>query len=257
LFFVHRMNKKTYQREIKRIKQEYKGCDSKKKLLLIRLDTKHEYWGYKDQYHEVGIDDVPGLSQHLLGNTDDAVSEVHQIYSSIPNAGNYSNVRFYINQPYYSRSGNDPFPCYDRNHPAVHHIMKLVLSSLGSTDTDLSRLNVIVRCYNEGDVLGFHTDREEFGEDIYGMVIYQRHSDGLILVNKATKSYYPINEGAPVCWHLTGDSRWKWVHGYAAPFGKHHGLVRISITYRFYQDEKHIPQIQNSVPLPTEKRVIT
>ena len=241
------MNRKQYERETSSIKQEYKGHDSKRTLKLNRLDSKYEYWSYIDQYREVDHVSVPGLSHDLIPQDDanHAVSEVLKVHKGIHNTDNYSNIRFYINKPYYSRSGDDPFPCYTWNHPAVKNICKLVSDALGS-DIDLERLNVIVRCYSGGDVLGFHSDRKEFGEDIYGMVIYQSHTNGLILVDKENKCYFAIDESVPISWHLTGDSRWKWIHGYAT-LPKSSGVVRISVTYRHYQDTKQIPKIRNHI----------
>lgn len=242
------MNRKQYERECSRIKREYKGRDSKKKLILLRLDTKYEYHQYLDQYKEVPS--VPGLSCKSICplKAQQATREVLDVLQTIPDTGNYSNIRFYINKPYYSRSGNDPFPCYSWMHPDVKEICELVASSL-SEPLDLDRLNVIIRIYKTGDVLGFHSDRKEFGEDIYGVVIHNnsKNSDGLILVNKDTKQYYQVDETQPISWHLTGKSRWNWIHGYSNSDLGSGSVQRISITYRYYQYTKQIPNIQNPI----------
>lgn len=245
------MSKKEYDREIAMIKQEYKGNDSKKLLLLKRLDAKYMY------HHlcEKAAKKTPGgIFRHDNISADKISSAIEQICDvvnlirlTIPQ-DMLSNIRFYVNTPYYSRSAEDKFPCYSWNHPKIKALCDLVTDALVSyeipiTEDNLCRLNIIIRCYRSGDVLGFHTDREEFGDHVCGLMLYNKYPEYGLLLIKGKQSFM-LDESAPYSWMLTGDSRWEWEHGYSSPDikGAKDELIRISVTFRYYNDTKQIPK---------------
>lgn len=80
------------------------------------------------------------------------------------------------------------------------------LKILGIEDFDLNLLNVIVRICRPGDLLNFHTDREIFGENIYGFVLYNSDpSRGLVLQNKSNSYIFEEKQG--MIWKLSNDAR--------------------------------------------------
>lgn len=108
----------------------------------------------------------------------------------------YSNMRFYINTPYFSRT-EDPFTCYNLQDSAVKNIVQIVQNVLGNQELKLNPcLNIIVRCYWDNHTLSFHTDRKEFGEHIYGVVIHNSNPE-LGIKFKKSKSVMMLDESQP------------------------------------------------------------
>jgi len=226
-------SRKEYEKEIQTIKQQYKGKDSKKLLLLQRIEDKFMYYSMKiyQMNHKPSGIYINKLSELTVSS---AIDEVFNILKTIPQDDMLSNIRYYINTPYYSRVAKDNFPCYswkDRN----------VDNKIPVTEENLARLNIIVRCYRSGDVLGFHTDRDEFGENICGLMLKNTcPENGLLLINN--KKSYMFDESTPYSWMLTNESRWDWKHGYVAPKNKDE-IIRISITFRYYNKTSYIPSV--------------
>ncbi len=145
----------------------------------------------------------------------------------------------------------DPFPLYRWNDSRVVSLCKVVDLALASFNKTYSELlNIIVRIYRPGDTLNFHTDRENFTESVYGIVLENHDpSRGLILGNKSSSKAVMLAERAGTVWALSDEARYEWVHGYctAAPSGAVTGAggsgvrVRTSITFRFFKDNKSIP----------------
>jgi hypothetical protein len=238
------MDRKTYQKRLSHIKQEYKGRDSIKKSLIVMLDAQYEYFTSLQNRAT-----VPGL---VLGKLDRglASSAIHEAINCCRemafNADNYANLRFYINTPYFSRT-DDQFPCYDLNDPRVEYLVKIVDSILEQQpDNGQSRdmINIVVRCYWHNHTLTFHSDRKEFGEHVYGAVLCNVEPEqGLIL--KQGSDIMMLDETVPLWWHMTGESRWNYKHGYCSaikPPLYNGDPIRISVSFRYYQSDKYIPK---------------
>lgn len=253
------MNKQIYCKRLSQIKKEYKGQDSKKKALIVMLDAQYAYSESMSKSTlltspkpEIGFD--MGRIDNSLARA--AIEEVMQCCHSMNlRADSYSNMRFYINTPYFSRT-EDVFTCYNLHDPAVQNIVSIVKGVLEEQDPALTRpasgtsnpildpgLNIIVRCYWDNHTLSFHKDRKEFGEHIYGVVLCNTAPDSGIIL-RSGKASMMLDESQPTWWHLQGASRWEYEHGYCAPikppnYGR--DPVRISISFRYYQNLNQIP----------------
>lgn len=242
------MKRQVYEKRLSHIKKEYKGKDSIKKALIVMLDAQYEYYNAHVTVIEKPISGLtvgkldPGLAQLAK---QEAIACCREMAF---NADNYANIRFYINTPYFSRTGNDKFSCYGINDTKVQNLVKVVryikTQNTKNNDDEESMINIVVRCYWDNHTLSFHSDRKEFGEHIYGAVIHNAQPEqGLILKNKALGTM--LDESQPMWWHLTGESRWDYQHGYCAAIKQpdyDSEPVRISVSFRYYQDSKWIPK---------------
>jgi hypothetical protein len=225
------------------IKKNCKGNDSKKKILLIMIDAQYKYY----QLHvSLSTDSPPGLKfgdiSHDIAKS--AYLEALKCYDDMAlSKDDYSNIRFYINTPYYSRS-DDPFKCYSLTDPSVISIVKIVQHVLNKNGFGITpMINIIVRLYWNNSTLSFHSDRKEFGDDIFGVVIHNSSPDTGLILTDGKDHNYMVNEYKPVWWYLKDEARWEYKHGYVSPIAPDKGTdpVRISISFRFYQDQKQIP----------------
>lgn len=252
--FYPNYKKKEYEKQISLINIQYKGKYTLKELMIRKLETSQEY--------ELAIDNqnskIPeGLELMLYNNLDiisKAYEQVIKIAYEFDNSLNFigsdpnrlTNYRFYINTPYFDRNGFDPYPLFKVNDTRINFISGLVIDSLkqlglekDSYDKEL--LNIIVRIYRPGDILNFHTDRDIFGENIYGLVLYNSDpTRGLVLQKK--KHSYMLDESQGLIWKLSGDSRWSYSHGYSTNFNLPGDFIRISVSFRFFGDKKQIPK---------------
>lgn len=243
--FIPNYSKKQYQRIYSDIKIEHKGNSSHRDHLIRKIKTSEEYdnaYNYLDQIQPEGLLTNKITNSELL---DLANSQVISIASNFEDKDVLTNYRFYIGTAYFDRNSNDDFPLYRLDDPKVFAITDLVFQSLnifGINDYDRDLLNIIVRIYRPGDILNFHSDREIFGENIYGIILQNIDlSRGLMLKNK--KSSYILNEELGTIWCLTGKSRWDYEHGYSATTSYiENNYVRISITFRFFEKKEQIPK---------------
>ena len=51
-----------------------------------------------------------------------------------------------------------------------------------------------------------------------------------------------MEEKTGLIWKLSGDSRWEYEHGYCSNFNLTNDFIRISVTFRFFQNKSHIPK---------------
>lgn len=123
---------------------------------------------------------------------------------------------------------------------ALCEVIETGLKHFGKEYTDL--LNVIIRVYRPGDILNFHTDRIEFGDVVYGIILRNEDpSRGLILTRKHEQPYM-IKEKSGTVWALTDESRFEWEHGYCSNFSLDQDILRTSITFRFFSEKRLIPK---------------
>lgn len=247
--FKYNYKKNDYDRVKEQLKKKYKGRDTLKNLILRKIDTSQKY--------EIAIDSFMNFSQKpdgleldminntiLLESAKDQIMKISTRIIDIEKNDLITNYRFYINTPYFDRNGSDPYPLFKLGDSRVNHISDLVfealnLMNISSFDKDL--LNIIIRIYRPGDVLNFHTDRDLFGENIYGIALLNSDiSRGLMLKNK--KYSYMLDEKKGAVWKLSGDSRWDYEHGYCTNFHLTDDFLRISITFRFFGDKSQIPK---------------
>lgn len=240
------MDRKTYQKRLSHIKQEYKGRDSIKQSLIVMLDAQYEYFTSLQNRMT-----VPGL---ILGKLDPGLASsatreaINCCREMAFNPDNYANIRFYINTPYFSRTDNDQFSCYDLNDPRVEHLVKIVDSILdGQPDNGQHRdmINIVVRCYWHNHTLSFHSDRKEFGEHVYGAVLCNTEPEQGLILKQGSGNTMMLDEKEPIWWHMTGESRWNYEHGYCSAIKPPHynsDPVRISVSFRYYQSDKYIPK---------------
>jgi alkylated DNA repair dioxygenase AlkB len=157
-----------------------------------------------------------------------------------------SNLRFAINTPYFSRNSEDPFPLFRWNDPRVAKLCECVSKALEQFNLEFNpMLNIIIRRYRPGDTIKFHSDRSDFGENIFGLILQNEDPDrGLLLFNPNDKKSKPymLEESPGLTWMLTGSSRWEYEHGYATYFKEKHSSIRTSVTFRFFQKELSIPK---------------
>jgi hypothetical protein len=246
--FSRNYKKKDYEKELSLINIGYKGKSTLKELMIRKLETSQEY----DNAIDYCNDKLPeGLELKIFDNNDlltsaldQVVKIAYELYNSQVDISRLTNYRFYIGTPYFDRNGSDPYPLFRLDDPRVNLISELVFESLKlmiSESYDKELLNIIVRIYRPGDILNFHTDRDIFGENIYGLVLYNYDpSRGLVL--KTKKHSYMLEESQGMIWKLAGDSRWLYSHGYSTNFNLQDDFIRISISFRFFGDKKQIPK---------------
>jgi hypothetical protein len=163
-------------------------------------------------------------------------------------SSNLANYRFYINTPYFDRKGTDEFPLFHLIDSRVNSIKTLILDILQEENVtgNLNLLNILVRVYKGGDTLNFHSDRDIFGENIFGLVIYNNNKErGIMLTNGKNRFIVPETQGT--LWKLSNEARWEYEHGYCSDW-KNNNVCRIVISFRFFSNEKQIPK-KNYEPL--------
>ena len=249
--FAPNYSKKQYEKNYSNINKTYKGKSSMRDHLIRKLETSEEYDNGYDNI-KPNILELSGIKINHTTNTElltkayeQTLNIAYHLNDTIENGNNtLTNYRFYVNTPYFDRNGNDDFPLFKIDDSRINFISELVFESLdifGIKDYDRELLNIIVRIYRPGDVLNFHADRELFGENIYGIVLHNSDiTRGLMLKDK--KNSFMLEEEKGLIWCLTGDSRWNYTHGYCSDFSKRDDFVRISITFRFFGEKKHIPK---------------
>jgi hypothetical protein len=238
--FSANYSKKQYEKLYSNINKTYKGKNSLKDHIIRKIETSEEY---DNSYNDISEETPQGLTINQINNVD----LLKNAYQQTLNIGYYlngimgennslTNYRFYINTPYFDRNSNDDFPLFKINDKRISFISNLVFESLdifGIKDYNMELLNIIVRIYRPGDVLNFHSDRELFGENIYGIVLHNSDiSRGLML--KTKKKFFMLEETEGLIWRLSETSRWEYLHGYSTDFNKKDDFVRISITFRFF-----------------------
>lgn len=247
--FVYNYKKKQYQREIERINKSCKGRSTLKELLIRKLETSQEYEMAVDNIRgnelPVGLEISENSDTELLNNALNQVLKIAYDFNSTTFSNDrLTNYRFYINTPYFDRNGNDPHPLFRLDDPRIKSISDLVLNTVGMmgiSETNMSLLNIIVRIYRPGDILNFHSDREIFGENVYGIILQNScASRGLMLKNK--RHSFMLEEKIGTVWKLGGDSRWSYEHGYCTNFHDEEDFVRISVSFRFFQEVTQIPK---------------
>lgn len=242
--FKQNFSKKQYEKQSSAIKLEHKHRSSTRDNILRKLEVSQKYDESYDLTELVpsGLLTYVSDDQELL---ELAKTQVLTIYNqkNIGESRSMTNYRFYINTPYFDRKGTDEFPLFHLNDPRVSAISQLIQTSpvLKNLTYDPALLNIIVRIYRPGDVLNFHTDRDIFGETIYGLVLENKdQSRGIMLTNG--KSKYIVNETQGLIWSLSGNSRWEYEHGYSTNWKSSEEIVRIVISFRFFQNSKQIPK---------------
>jgi hypothetical protein len=212
--------------------------------ILRKLEVSEKY----DNDYEHLREKIPGgLELFKITNTD-LLNLAHQEILNIATlnaieSDRLTNYRFYINTPYFDRKGTDGFPLFNINDYRVKSIKELVLTScvLEGKTYDPNLLNILVRVYKSGDVLNFHTDRDIFGEEIYGLVIYNNNKErGIMLSNGKVRCI--VEEESGLIWKLCGEARWEFEHGYSTEWSGNNDIVRIVISFRFFQNLKQIPK---------------
>ena len=234
-------------------KKDFRGTDRER--IMRKIDTTERYEKLLDK-----VDDdllIEGLSTDQMDDelTQAATEEANQIFDQIENdldTEKFTNLRFYLGTPYYERSGKDPFPLYTLDDPVVASLSKLALSVMTDkfhrevNDENRSRVNVIIRRYRKWDVINFHHDRHEFGEEIYGIVLDNHDSDRGLMLTKDDKSFM-LDEKPGMAWCLRKEARWEWKHGYcsAVKCKSKSSHVRTSMSMRIYEKESYIPNTLN------------
>jgi len=162
-------------------------------------------------------------------------SQYCQDVSKVPNP--YFNINF-------SHQGKrDNFPIFNWNDPNIAALCSLISIAAHAVDMpitqeNISRLNVIVRQYREGDKIGWHTDWKGYSEEVVGLIITNKDpSRGLCFFRKGRPPLM-LHEEAGVVFKCSGDARWKYKHGFCArPHveGENPKQLRTSVTFRFFK----------------------
>lgn len=260
--FKPNFKSKQYDKEISRINIQYKGNSTLRDLYVRKLETSKEYEDAIDSINinkpaqPIGLEVFQNTDQELITNAKtQALGIGYSLNEKLDSKSRLTNYRFYIGTPYFDRNGSDPYPLYRLDDPRVGHIVQAVYKSfdlvgLKLEELDTSLLNIIVRIYRPGDILNFHTDREIFGEHIYGIVLENKDkSRGLVLKSKSNS--FMLDEQPGTIWALSDVSRWEYTHGYSTYFSNSEDFVRISVSFRFFQNLKQIPK-KDYEPIETD-----
>jgi len=253
---IKKQNERNYTKKesdklYKNTLKEYKTNTTQRDRILRKLETCNLYDDLREDILLGKIEIPKGVKLvhvedvNLLKLANEEVEGVVKgLHDRISNSEKLTNFRFYINQPYFDRNGGgDPFPLYKWNDKRVKNICSVVENALKLYNKEFSEsLNVIVRIYRPGDILNFHTDRDDFSESVFGCILKNLdESRGLILTSKKKKPFMlPEKDG--MCWEITGESRWDWEHGYCTQFKSKMEIVRVCITFRFFNEKKAIPK---------------
>jgi alkylated DNA repair dioxygenase AlkB len=210
--FCPNYKKKDYEKQISLINIEYKGKSTLKELMIRKLETSQEYElavDNQDSKLPKGLELIMNNNIELMTKAYDQVIKIaYEFYNDSNNINinptRLTNYRFYVNTPYFDRNGSDPYPLFRLDDSRINCISELVLDSLkklglGLEDCDKDLLNIIVRIYKPGDILNFHTDRDIFGENIYGLVLYNSDpTRGLVI--KTKKHSFMLEEIQGMIW---------------------------------------------------------
>eukprot|EP01084_Bolivina_argentea_P156959 273499_1 len=194
--------------------------------------TRSIYSALRDECIKHNNAKPPGLNIQYITNIDlisAARKEIDFIFDKLlilkPHLSKSSNLKFYVNTAYYSRWEADPWPMFRMNDKRIESIVKCVSIAgklLGvefNKEKDKKLLNIIIRQYRAGDVLGFHTDRNEFIEPICGIVLRNNNAKthSLMFYKDGIKPFLsPEKEG--VCWCIRDEARWEYKHGLCMKF---------------------------------------
>lgn len=241
--FKPNFTKKQYDRQISLVKQQYKSNSTLRDNILRKLEVSAKYDNDYENLKEI----VPnGLELSSITNNE-LLNLAHQEILQIATenaieSDNLTNYRFYVNTPYFDRKGTDEFPLFHLNDSRVKSIKELIQTSsvLKNKEYDPALLNILVRVYKGGDTLSFHTDRDIFGEEIYGLVVYNDNQERGIMLSNG-KARYIVPESNGLIWKLSEESRWNFEHGYCSSW-KNNDVCRIVISFRFFQNLKQIPK---------------
>jgi hypothetical protein len=235
--------KKEYEKMKSEIKKEFKSNSSHRDNYLRKIETCEKY----DDDMEKIVDNINGLEIFTFENKNVLTNSYHEIINIVSNkhfdSSRMTNYRFYINTPYFDRKGTDEFPLFNIDDSRVKHMKELKLTSnvLKNKTFDIKLLNILVRVYKYGDILNFHTDRDIFGDEIYGIVVYNANpSRGIMLTNGLSSCI--VKEESGTIWKLSGDARWNYEHGYSSEWKNYDEIVRIVISFRFFDNLKQIPK---------------
>lgn len=243
-----------YEEEIYNIKKKYKKKTTKRDIMLRRIKTSNKY----DNDYKTLKETIPkGLKLlqirdiDLLSTAKKQILDITHYYNTFSNQtfnkNATTNYQFYIGTSYFDKKDDDSYPLFKLDDIRISAISQLVLENevLKERQYDKKLLNIVVRVYKEGDILNFHTDRDIFGENIYGIVVYNKEPlRGLLLTNNKTQ--YMLNEEEGLTWHLSNEARWIYENGYASKWINEdifssNEIVRISISFRFFENERQIP----------------
>lgn len=107
-----------------------------------------------------------------------------------------------------------------------NYVMKMTNSKIERNN--YHNLNVMIREYQPGQSIGYHTDRKYLDSMIWSLII-ECEDDGICFQDPNTKNKYKIKESPGLIMVQTGDSRYYYKHGVDSVKSK-----RISITWRFF-----------------------
>jgi hypothetical protein len=186
-----------------------------------------------------------------------------KLSSSLTAAGATTNLRFTLTTADFARNaGSNPWPMLLWSDPRLRALTSLLESITAQFQGPVAlcsspRLNAIVRLYRAGDVIGFHTDRQDYTEEIFGLVLENAEPQrGLaFFAPHDPRGYFMAHETPGACFCLRGAARWNWLHGYAAaasskPAPRAGGpgvspqppAVRVSVSFRFFKDASMAPE---------------
>jgi hypothetical protein len=246
-------NKKQYDRTISDMNIQYKHNTTKKEHAMRTLTASDIYDDLRDALFDASNPKTPkGIlldnitDEQLIANANAEVKNIcSEIAKKIGNDDELTNYRFYINQPYFDRSSRgDPFPLYRWNDSRVTALCELINQGLKCFGKEYSELlNVIIRVYRAGDILNFHTDRKDFGDVVYGVILENLDPSRGLILSKKHEIPHMLNEKSGTAWALTDESRWDYEHGYCSNFNMtSEPYLRTSITFRFFNEKRLIPK---------------
>jgi len=174
-----------------------------------------------------------------------AHQEARQLFKEINASGIQckGNPHFHINTRH--RGRDDQFPLIALNDKRVQNLVNLVKLAaqelkMPVEPDNISRLNVIVREYREGDKIGWHTDWAGYGESVGGIILENKMPDRSLLFHRIGHPPIAIPEKKGFMWKISDDIRWKYTHGlsYSPPQnGGRPKSIRASISFRFFNNE--------------------
>lgn len=177
-----------------------------------------------------------------------ALAEVNAIFtlflSRVPLST--TNIHFNLTTNDFTRGGSSPWPVLkwdDPRIPCLRRCLELVLAIFkGQGDLTGPCLNAIVRRYRPGDLIGFHTDRKDYTDEIFGLVLENLSPQHGLIFYKDGKDPYFVHEPAGTAYCFRGAARWDYLHGYHCPEGLSSQSVRTSVSFRFFSDVKYAPE---------------
>jgi len=136
----------------------------------------------------------------------------------------------------------DSFPLFnwmDPNITALCSLIEIAAESVNMplTEENIARLNVIVRQYREGDKIGWHTDWKGYSENVGGLIIENKDPSRGLCFFRNGRPPIMLYEETGVVFRVSGEVRWKWMHGFSARKaveGNAPRHLRTSVTFRFF-----------------------